>query len=151
MGKKRSQYEPQAWETVKGKGHWTRLYDDLLDSPAFMTLTPEAKILYFYMKRQYDGPYNKEKDTIIFPYNHAVNNIGIRKGNIRSCINELEQFGFIKTTRGGGLYREPSRYTFIMGWKNIDGDQAAAIKSAIKQERAEANKTKPKKTAFVKL
>lgn len=131
MGKK-GQYEPQFWETNSGRGHWTRLYDDMVESPAFKFLTPEAKILYFFLKKEYKGAYNDLKDTVVFPYTQAVDFTGIRKGNIRKHLEELGKFGFISVKSNGGLYRVPNQYTFTKEWKYINDEEARSIKEAVR-------------------
>ncbi len=96
----------------------------MVTSPAFLSLTPDAKIMYFYLKREYKGAYNEIKDTVILPYTQAVRMTGIRKGNIKKCIEELERFGFIRTEQIGGLYRATNHYTLVKDWKDITGESA---------------------------
>lgn len=129
---KKGLYEPQFWETNSGRGHWTRLFDDMVETPAFKSLTPEAKILYFFLKKEYKGAYNDTKDTVILPYTQAVDLTGIRKGNIRKHIDELERFGFISVKSNGGLYRSPNEYTFMKEWKYINDEEARAIKEQVR-------------------
>jgi hypothetical protein len=135
MGAKKAMYEPQFWETNSGRGHWTRLYDDLMDSTAFTCLSPESKILYMYLKREHKGAYNEVKDTVILPYSQAAKKIGVGQATIRICIYELEQFGFIESSGGGGLLRVPNQYTFVAKWKYISEEEAQTIKEAVKAYR----------------
>lgn len=131
--RKKKKYQPPSWATTGSKKHWTGLYDDLVESPAFVALSPEAKILYFYIRKEDKGPYNERKGAVIFPYTHAVKWVGIRKGNIRRLLDELEAFGFIKIEQLGGMYRITNQYIFVAGWQAITAEEAKAIKLALVQ------------------
>lgn len=48
MAKSRAPSPPQKFETKGGKGGFVRLYDDLLFSVAFNSLTPGARTLYMF-------------------------------------------------------------------------------------------------------
>lgn len=133
MGKRKGFYEPQPWETSNGRLHWTRLYDDLLDSTAYTYMSPEAKILYLYLKREYKGPFNEIKDTVILPYGQATKKVGIGRAKMNVCLYELEIYGFIEVKSNGGLYRTPNQYTFVSKWKHITVEQAVALKESAKE------------------
>ena len=141
--KNSSLYQPQPWETKGDTKRWIRLYDDMIKSPAFLSLSPYAKLLYIYIKGKHKGVYNEIKDTVIFPYTQAAQFTGIRKGNIKKLIDELENFGFIKTSQVGGLYRVTNHYTLINGWHDIDDKEAEVIKKRLKDNNA-AKSTLPK-------
>lgn len=146
MSAKKGMYAPQSWEIRSDTKHWTRLFDDMLISLAFLALSPNAKILYFYLKREYKGPYNKITDTVVLPYTQAVKLTGIRRGNLKKCFEELEHFGFIKTKQIGGLYRVTNQYTLIKNWQDISEEDCITIKDSIQEEKK--SKAKVKKSIF---
>lgn len=151
MGKNKvGLYHPQLWEFKSDNRHWVRLYHDMLDSPAFKTLTPEAKLIYLYLKKEYKGiAFNEIKDTVICPYSTISESTGIRRGNIYKRLLELEKFGFISISKSGGLYRQTNHYKFIQNWKSINENQASSLKEEIKEEKA-SRKAKPgKKVVFI--
>ena len=77
-------YDPESFEfsgTGKNGGLvFTRIYDSMMDSKAFTILSPEAKLLYFYLKKQYKGKqYNKIPLTVQLPYTEITKQTGIHK------------------------------------------------------------------------
>jgi len=72
------------------------------------TLSPPARTFYFWLKSRYDGTNNGE---IQLPYSHMRGVSGCSSNDtIRAAIDELEEKGWIKITKKGGLYRHNNYY-----------------------------------------
>jgi len=134
-------YKPQSWELLGDTKHWTRLFEDMLSSEPFKALSPEAKILLFYLKREHKGAYNKIADTVVLPYSHIEKLIGIPRRKIKTRLEELQRLGFISVDKFGGLYRETNHYTFVSEWKKVTQENALAI---LKQLKAANKENRPK-------
>lgn len=114
MGKKKK-FTPPSFATSNGR-HYIPLYDDQLNSPAFMSLSAVAVRVYLILRQEYKGDYSGNK--IICPYNTMVSK-GVSKNSISGAIDQLEALGFIRCERGG-LAHEPTVYRFIDDWKHVD-------------------------------
>ena len=95
--------------------HHVVLFDDLLNSPAYIELSAHAKVTYIILLQEYKGPYTGTK--VICPYS-TFESKGMRRNTVAKAINELENFGFIRCERGG-LYHKPNIYHLIDKWKEI--------------------------------
>jgi DNA-binding MarR family transcriptional regulator len=135
-------YTPQIWETSNSKSNWTRIYDDMILSPAYKKLTPQAKLIYFFLKREYKGSYNDSKDTVKLPYTQMAEFTGIRKNNIKNHLDELEALGFISISKAGGLYREINIYKFVPDWQYITDKEAKKIALEVKERHVAVRRVK---------
>ena len=122
MGKKRQRDPPPAFATSKGwHEHFTPLFDDQLNSPAYIALTAVAKEAYTILRQEYKGNYTGNK--IICPYKTFMEK-GMTRNSISKAIRLLEALGFI-TYESGGLEHQPTIYHFSEGWKQINTKEQA--------------------------
>lgn len=123
---KRQKYKPESFETAKPNGHYSRMYDDMVDSTAFKALSSSARTVLIVLKRQFKGNYTG--NTIRCPYKD-IQAYGLNSTTIKRALSDLEQKGFIKIERGArqtadkNLYRQPNEYTFIDAWKNYSAER----------------------------
>lgn len=120
---------PPTFATTKptwDHNHYVMLFDDQLDSPAYIALSAHAKEAYTILRQEYKGPYTG--NDIICPYS-TFRAKGMRANTVSRALLMLEVFGFIHIDRGG-LMHEPNVFHFTCGWKEIrtqeDVQQAAA-------------------------
>ena len=140
--KKRS--PPPAFATKKGswdKNHYIMLFDDFLDSPAYINLSLSAKVAYTILRQEYKGEASGSK--VVCPYS-TFEKKGMRANTLSSSILQLEVFGFI-TVDHGGLEHRPSVYHFSDGWKEIVNDtdviKAKATYKELKERKLKFNST----------
>lgn len=117
---KRNKREPPA-RFLTPSGNWNEhhliLFDTMLESDAFVKLSPQAVKLLLYIYEQYKGIYSG--DTVMCPYSYLERR-GFRHASIPRYIKELERSGFIKVI-SGGLYRQPNKYKLIGSWFQSQG------------------------------
>lgn len=133
--------EPMAHERIGDSNKFVRLYESLLTSEPFKALSPEAKLLFLYIKREFVGSQNmKEKDTVKLPYEQIVELTGITRCRIRKRIEELEDFGFIEVTTDWGKIRRINKYHFVSTWKNISVPKVQGERRRRAEAEAKAKK-----------
>ena len=110
-----------------------RIFDSMFTSPAFMALTPEAKLLYVYIKREYKGAYTPGF-KVKLPYTDIVKYAGIRKATIKRLLQELSIMKFIEIEQVGGSARVTNVYKLIDGWTGLT--ESEARENAIKLKKA---------------
>jgi len=121
MGRKKRS-PPPAFATRKGtweKNHYVMLFDDLLDSPAYISLSSSAKVTYTILMQEYKGEFTGSK--VICPYS-TFEKKGMRANTLSTALLQLEVFGFIKVDRGG-LEHRPNIYHLVDDWKKIRTDE----------------------------
>ncbi len=103
------------------------IFVEMLDSPAWQLVGNPARVAYLHIKKQAksDNP-----GELIFPYSEAEK-LMTRK-TYSKAIRELEEFGFIKRTQRGGLYRKTNYFTLVDDWKKV---QTQVGKSALSTVR----------------
>ena len=114
--KKRS--PPPGFATIKGtweRNPYCMFFRDMLDSPASIALSANAKEAYTILREEYKGPITGS--TVTCPYS-TFRSKGMRPNTLSRALLMLEYFGFIKVEHGG-LEHQPNRYTFSDGWKAI--------------------------------
>lgn len=118
MGNKKTYQPPPKFLTPSGNNHEHHicLYDSMLNSYSWRSLSNGARSLYLIILSQYKGKYTG--DTVICPYSYMQKH-GIRRGSIPKWSKELQEKGFIKIA-GGGLYKQPNQYKLIGEWFNND-------------------------------
>ena len=88
---------------------------EIIDSPAWKTLTPSAVWLYTMLKRQY------RKCTgdlhLVLPYRHV--SFRLTGAAFRKAREELVRAGFIAIIRQGGLERRPNIYALSEKWRQV--------------------------------
>lgn len=122
MGRKRQRDPPPAFATSKGwHEHFTPLFDDQLDSPAYIALTAVAKEAYTILRQEYKGSYTG--NNVICPYKTFMEK-GMTRNSISKAIRLLDTLGFI-TYESGGLEHQPSIYHFSEKWKYVKTKEEA--------------------------
>ena len=141
MRAKKKRSPPPAFATRKGSwqsNHYVMLFDDLLDSPAYINLSAHAKEAYTILMQEYKGDYTGSK--VICPYSTFMEK-GIRPST------PLEVFGFIKVDHGG-LEHRPSVYHFSEDWKKIvtkrDVEDAKARLRNLKERKSKVRDIRDK-------
>lgn len=116
MAKKKQRDPPPKFAT---DGDWhvhhVILFDDMLDSPAYLSLSAHAKEAYTILMQEYKGNYTGS--TVICPYS-TFKKKGVRPNTLSRALLQLEIFGFVEIEHGG-LEHQPSRYKFISKWKTL--------------------------------
>ena len=112
---KKKKIPPSFASRSASRTHFTPMYDDQLDSPAFIALSAVAVRMYLILRQEYKGSYTGNK--VICPYDTFVKK-GISRNSISKGIRMLEALGFIACERGG-LGHQPSVYHFIDEWAFI--------------------------------
>lgn len=131
MSRKKPNARPPYFLTTKSSwkyNHHVSLFDEMIDSPAYMALSHGAKFIYTLIIREYKGMYTGCK--VICPYSEMIRH-GVRKESIPGWLRELEALGFIMIKSHGGMYKIPNEYLLINGWtkfKSIEEAKAAKHK-----------------------
>lgn len=126
MSRKTAKYKPEAFETKRSSDHFTRLYDSMLESDAFKSLTHAARTVYLILKLQYRGSFTGA--TVICPYKE-FQSYGMNTATVRKALSDLEQYGFIRIEHGtrqykdSNLKRQPNEYTFSDKWQEYRKDK----------------------------
>jgi len=131
MGKKKQRDPPPKFATG---GNWNThhifLFNDLLNSPAYLALSAHAKEAYIILMQEYKGPYTGPK--VICPYS-TFKEKGMRPNTLSRALMQLECFGFIEIERGG-LEHQPSIYTLVDRWKeSYDSAKLEACKAGFEE------------------
>lgn len=138
--KKRS--PPPPFATSKGtweRNPYTLLFQDQLDSPAYIGLSASAKEAYTILREEYKGPIFGS--TVICPYS-TFQKKGMRPNTLSRALLMLETFGFIKIDHGG-LEHQPNRYTFSEAWKDIKTDEdVRTVQERLNEAIARKNRAK---------
>lgn len=131
MGK-RKQRDPPSFMTAQPHKGFVPMFNDQLNSPAFISLSTVAKVMYLILRQEYKGDYTG--NNIICPYSTFVEK-GISRNSISDNLRQLEALGFI-TWENGGLYHQPNHYDFTDGWKKIHTmEDAKAMKDRLAEEK----------------
>lgn len=139
--RKKNRTPPPAFATKRRtweKNHYVMLFDDQLDSPAYISLSSSAKLAYTILRQEYKGEYSGSK--VICPYS-TFEKKGMRANTLSNALLQLEVFGFIKVDHGG-LEHKPNVYQFSEDWKKIetasDVSKAKARLKEIKDRKLKA-------------
>lgn len=135
MGKRKKRDPPPKFASAKaGHEHFTPMYDSLLNSPAYIVLSPVAKVIYQILRQEFKGAYTG--NSVKCPYSTIVEK-GVSRNSIYGGILMLEALGFI-TYESGGIGHQPSIYHFSDKWQLIKTkEEAKQIKNDLKAQRAE--------------
>jgi len=83
----------------------------MINSPAYKELTHAARVAYLLLKCQ--CKYNGQPE-VEFPYSHAEE--WMNRHTFANAIKQLVDYGFIKKTSYGGMYRRTNKYRFVNDW-----------------------------------
>ncbi|MCH5299011.1 MAG: hypothetical protein J1E96_04525 [Ruminococcus sp.] len=128
MGKKNIYSVPTWLTTNPNKNRFSKLYDDMVFSPAFLSLTNNQKLLLICMQHEYN-PSTKAKhpDNNVneFYFNRSIYK---KKYGLYSNDNQfyrdrdaLIKKGFIIQVKGGYTTREKTVYKFSDRWQRWNG------------------------------
>ena len=84
----------------KQRGRFMGVDFSILDSPAFLTLPPLARALYFDLRRQYKGPTN---NGLIAATETEMKRYGWARSTVKKYLPQLIERGLIEQTRQGGI------------------------------------------------
>ena len=98
------------YEGSKVKDRHIRLTKDMLMSPAYISLSYSAKVIYSYMKMWACGEVEFE-----YSWRLASKYVGSSR-TYSSSKNELIEKGFIECIRTSKCSRYPNKYKFINRW-----------------------------------
>jgi len=146
MGRKKKSPPPSFATAGTWHTHYVVLFDDLLNSPAYIALSAAAKEAYTILMQEYKGIYTGDK--IICPYSTFTSK-GMRTNTVSRALMMLERFGFIRVEEHGGLERRPNVYRLIDGWKRIrTAEEAKEIKKAFENDLRQQKKVKTNITSY---
>jgi hypothetical protein len=114
----------------KERGRFLGVSFSILDSPAFLTLPPLARALYFDLRRQFKGATN---NGLIAATETELKRYGWPRSTAKKYLPVLIERGLIEQTRQGGIaYMSKicSLYAFT------DCDTVEAPTKGVKQRRA---------------
>ncbi|MDD5987735.1 MAG: zinc ribbon domain-containing protein [Eubacteriales bacterium] len=147
MGRKKKSPPPSFATAGTWHTHYVVLFDDLLNSPAYIALSAAAKEAYTILMQEYKGIYTGDK--IVCPYSTFTSK-GMRTNTVSRALMMLERFGFIRIEEHGGLERRPNVYRLIDGWKSIrTAEEAKEIKKAFENDLRQQKKAKTNITSFL--
>ena len=147
MGKKPKRDPPPKFATGgTWHTHHVILFDDLLNSPAYIALSAPAKEAYTILMQEYKGKFTN--NIVKCPYS-TFKSKGMRPNTLSRALLQLETYGFISIEHGG-LEHQPSKYRFIDKWKEsyhpeflnkskADFDEAIRRKKLAKEIKANAS------------
>lgn len=115
MSRRRKESPPGFATRSPNNTHFTPMYDDQLDSPAFIALGAVAVRVYLILRQEYKGRYTGNNVTC--PYDTFVKK-GVSRNSISKAIRTLEALGFIICERGG-LGHQATTYHFSDKWSEI--------------------------------
>lgn len=143
MGRRKKTYEPKSFESrnqgssfinQRGKQQAdtsANIYESMLQSKAFKSLTAKQQILYVYCKSQYYGKRKPKKDYekqglyqedtyFYFNWQLAID-YGLYSTHSRfyKDLKELSQKGFIELVKSGKGHKEKNVYKFSDKWKEM--------------------------------
>lgn len=125
MARRKKAFRPTGFENVGKSNLSATIYASMMNSYPWMQLTPQAKVLYLYMKLQMYGQKPLEDypaDTFVFNFGMYVKTYHIYsnwKQFDRDC-KQLVKWGFIKVYENGHTTRTKNIYQFSGEWQNID-------------------------------
>lgn len=117
---KKTKLSTYAFERSDTKKLSSVLYDSMLSSKAFMTLTPRAKVLYLYMKLQLYGQKPVDNDATVFYFNRALYvgkyELYTKWKDFDADKRQLIDHGFIDEIENGANSRTKNKYKFSGRW-----------------------------------
>ena len=128
---KKKKLPPSFATKSSSRTHFIQMYDDQLDSPAFIVLSAVAVRLYMILRQEYKGNYTGNR--VICPYDTFAKK-GVSRNSISKGLRMLEALGFITCERGG-LGHHASVYHFSDEWAFIR--TPAEAKERLKKFKAE--------------
>ena len=142
---KKDKYGTYQRKTVNDN-HYVALFESLMKSPAYSELSCEAKCIYNLLRLNNYGSNKMAK----CPYKDMVKYAGVHKSRIKTRIDELVAFGFVKIyteqidlksrTKG-----QPANvYEFLEDWKTITEDDTEQIKKELKERKKDNQQRKEK-------
>lgn len=130
MSRKNKHQEVPSFATA-GDWHngYVPMFADMIDSPAYISLSATAKEVYLILRKQYRG----QDCTVICPYSTFKKQYLIREETVSNALDQLEIFGFIEIERGG-LEHKPSKYKLVGKWKELrDQEKLKEAKEEFKE------------------
>lgn len=98
------------WEAIEPKGVYTRTPTDLLHHPAFLDLTPAAKVTLIYMREEAAG----EQNFLFTIFSHQE---FISKDGFAQSVKQLVSHGFIEIAASYRHSKRPTEYRMCAAWK----------------------------------
>jgi hypothetical protein len=83
------------------------LYKDLLSSQEWRSLSSSAKVVYVYMRGKFN---TKTLSEVSLAYSEMADMMS--PATLSKSFKELQEFGFIKKEKNGGLFGGVTTYTF---------------------------------------
>ena len=109
---------PETFESCgKSNEHFTALYDSMIESAAYKSLSSSARTVYTVIKSKYRGDFTGNEITC--PY-AVFEEYGLQHTTVKRALDDLENAGFIEVERQGfttkNLHREPNIYRLSSRW-----------------------------------
>lgn len=86
-----------------GAKHWVQVEHYLMDTPAWRALSANAKVIYFEVKRRYNG---KNNGLISFSSREAGEALNASHQTGSRALNELQENGFLEVTEDSTFNRK---------------------------------------------
>lgn len=102
---------------------------DFMTHPNFISLSPNAKIIYLYMTDY--ATYNIRE----FPFPRKIYKGLVCNSTFEKAIKELEEHGFIEKTFNGKPYMKENLYSFIESWKTYKVEKKRKRKTKIVENK----------------
>lgn len=123
MAKKydKDKYKPKPYESTKLCGEqYYRLFDSLITSKAYMSISNDAKTLYTYMLREaHKDKQYYQTGEFKFSLTLCQKYLNVKRPKSIKTINELITYGFIERVNNSKYTKQTSKFIFSDKWKLI--------------------------------
>jgi len=121
---KRIKYRHESFESSTEQGKFTKICDDMMESPAWLDLSLRQQGLYLYIKKKYTQKKSNgikisdNKDDISLPKREAILLYGDLR-TFRADRDKLVANGLIEIVQLGWNTRTANIYGFSDNWKSF--------------------------------
>ena len=85
------------------QGKFVALPNWMADTPAWHSLNPNARCVWFELMRRWKGPHGSNNGDLYLSSREAADFLNIGKGSAQRAFHELQDRGFIRITRPAGF------------------------------------------------
>jgi hypothetical protein len=97
----------------RGRRRFVQLFHNILDSPAWLSLTHSARTAYIHILKDFNGHNNGQLKLTYSQAGRLMN-----RQTFGRSIKLLIDRGFIEVTKHGGLNNRCAEYRYIEKWRN---------------------------------
>lgn len=127
MAKKKNGYVREDFETAKPRGKFISLFDDMIESKAYLELTAHDIMLYIKLRQKYTVKkvngviVGSNKDDISMPKREYEK--FMHQNTFYKSIDNLIDKGFIRVIRNGRFSKQCNIYGFVSMWQHYGTDK----------------------------